>query len=378
MNKNRIPVSINPVNPYDSTKRTMFFLSGLNVPITDYSPIYNEYTKDMNVILIIINNEFVNRANFASSIKTVVNYINKLLLKDVPFTLNSKPTPGGREFSETSVHRHRDNNPVSTVYFMAHSYGCVILMYLSALLPDIQKYTILLDPTNIKDVKLIKTSREFDENNEFINEQLTKGVMLRLDIKNQINLLITQLRISDFITVVRGVNRIQESNFYNIDNFAKVLLNFNTLQRLHDYQSYYDNNNTHFVVLPLEGDNKKFKKKPAHFIHEHASDAIIDYTNKFIDYVSTLPKQALPNTIPFSQNSKPDNSASGNGTSSKVRIPRVALSKRNVHPNTQSNHSSKSNKSKKKINNNLAATAHVNINNSNSLLSGLFSRQLSL
>lgn len=346
MNKNSNPIAINPVNPYDSTKRTMFFLSGLNVPITDYSPIYNEYTKDMNVILITINNKFVNRANFASSIKTVVNYINKLLLKDV--------------------------------YFMAHSYGCVILMYLSALLPDIQKYSILLDPTNIKDVKLIKTSREFDENNEFINEQLTKGVMLRLDIKNQVNMLITQLRISDFITVVRGVNRIQESNFYNIDNFAKVLLNFNTLQRLHDYQSYYDNNNTHFVVLPLEGDTKKFKKKPAHFIHEHASDAIIDYTNKFIDYISTLPKQALPNTIPLAQNANPVNGAGGNGASSKVRIPHVAMSKRNVHPNTQSKKSNKSNKSMKKISNKLAVAANVNINNSNSLLSGLFSRQLSL
>jgi hypothetical protein len=60
-------------------------------------------------------------------------YIHK---NRVPFTLNSKPTPGGREFSETSrageparlesgvvptplsVPRHWDNNPVSTVYDM--------------------------------------------------------------------------------------------------------------------------------------------------------------------------------------------------------------------------------------------------------------------
>jgi len=34
----------------------------------------------------------------------------------VPFTLNSKPTPGGREFRETSVPLHWANNPVHTVH----------------------------------------------------------------------------------------------------------------------------------------------------------------------------------------------------------------------------------------------------------------------
>jgi len=34
---------------------------------------------------------------------------------ELPFTLNSKPTPSGREFSETSVPRHWVSSPVSTV-----------------------------------------------------------------------------------------------------------------------------------------------------------------------------------------------------------------------------------------------------------------------
>ena len=35
----------------------------------------------------------------------------------VPFTLNSKPTPGEREFLGTPVPLHWDNNPVHTVVF---------------------------------------------------------------------------------------------------------------------------------------------------------------------------------------------------------------------------------------------------------------------
>ena len=36
--------------------------------------------------------------------------------RPVPFTLNSKPTPGGRRIGVTSVPRDWANNPVSTVY----------------------------------------------------------------------------------------------------------------------------------------------------------------------------------------------------------------------------------------------------------------------
>ena len=54
------------VNNFYNEKKTLIFISGLNVNIEDYIDIYNNYIDSMNVILLTINQDFM--ANYYDNI----------------------------------------------------------------------------------------------------------------------------------------------------------------------------------------------------------------------------------------------------------------------------------------------------------------------
>lgn len=229
-------------NDFNHEKKTLIFISGLNVNIEDYGEIYENYTDSMNVILITINQYFM--MNYYENIDIISNYLKSLGQK--------------------------------TLYFISHSYGCIILYNISSKINEIEKICVLLEPTCIESINPIQNNKMLREDiKDLLIRQIYANKTLKDTIENQKTLLITQLQLKKFKLDLNAVNKIRDK-FNNYDNFFQLFQNYHTLKRLNEFNEIYSTSDIHYVVLPLE--ETKSKILP-HFIYAHAPREIIYYSN---------------------------------------------------------------------------------------------------
>jgi hypothetical protein len=241
-------IMLQNINSYEANKKTLFFVTGLNINIDDYKPVYEKYMSLMNIFTLSINEDFID--NYNNNINNIVNFIKSLHLEEV--------------------------------YFMTHSFGSLVVYDISIKINEIRKKVVLMEPTSYESVKSIENNSYFkNTTKEFIIQKITENEeKTKFSIKNQKTLLIIQLQIKRLKIYLNGVNKIKEESFPNYNNFAELFCNYHTIKRIHDFKKVYDNNNTHFIVLPLEDDNSKILP---HFIYALLPKEIVLYSNLFFN-----------------------------------------------------------------------------------------------
>jgi hypothetical protein len=233
------------VNVFDENKKSLIFITGLNVNIIDYKQIYEKYIDIMNLITIEIDENIIE--NYDDNVEDTVEHIQKLNQNEL--------------------------------YFIAHSFGCLFLYDVSVKLNDFQKMVVLMEPTSFESIKPINSNSKLSkQTKDFLINKINLNENLKYNITNQKNLLIIQIQIERLKSYLNGVNKIKEDAFDNYEDFENLFCNYHTIKRLQDFKRCYDNNNTHYVVLPIDESNSKIVP---HFIYAHVPNKILLYCNLF-------------------------------------------------------------------------------------------------
>jgi hypothetical protein len=232
-------------NEFDDKKKSLIFITGLNIKIDDYKQIYEKYIDLMNVITIEIDENIIE--NYDDNVENTVENIQNLNQNEI--------------------------------YFISHSFGCLFLYDISIKLNNFQKMVVLMEPTSFESINNINSNTKLsNQTKEFLINRINLNENLKYNVLNQKNLLIINIQIEQLKRQINGVNKIKENDFGNYEDFEKIFCNYNTIKRLKDFKRCYDNNNTHYVVLPIDESNSRFVP---HFIYAHVPNKIILHCNLF-------------------------------------------------------------------------------------------------
>jgi len=235
----------------DTTKPYCFFFTGLNIPYFEYEPIYTNLKTKYNVIILPINNDTLD--NFEQRVYELTQYIRSL--------------------------------EISNIFFVAHSFSSIITYHIALQMSHIKCKTVLLDPSTKLSIPSIERNPNITTyHKEIIVNLITQNEILKYDTKNMEILLITFINFQKLITNIATINKLSYSNLYNLKRFIDFFDKGGTIQqeRLTNFKDIYDNENTHYILLPLtEKDN--LKKIFPHNIHLHRSDEINKWIEKFFN-----------------------------------------------------------------------------------------------
>jgi hypothetical protein len=242
------------INEFNTSKKTLIIITGLNNNYEDYNAIYSKYIDIFNVICLNITEHFFD--DYVENINKIKTYLVNLRQE--------------------------------TLLFISHSVGCLILYNVCSMdeMNDIEKVVVLLEPTCIESIKPIENNIGLKrETKDIIIRQINETKILKNRIINQKTILITYIQIKRLKLYINGVNNIKEqfNNFNNFNNFVDLFKNYHTLKRLYDFNEVYDTNKIHYIVLPLD---ETASKVVPHFIHINLPDKIILYSNMLFGVLS--------------------------------------------------------------------------------------------
>ena len=233
----------------DKTKPHCFFFTGLNIPHLQYEPIYNKLKTTYNVTILNINNDILD--NIENRLYQLVDYIRSL--------------------------------EISTIFFVAHSFSSILTYHIALQIPHIRCKTVLLDPSTKLSIPSIERNRNIESiHKEIIVNLIIQNDILKYNAQNMEILLITFINYQKLIANIKTINKLTYSNLYNLKRFIDFFGKTGSMEqeRLTNFKDSYDNENTHYILLPLtEKDN--LKKIFPHHIHLHRSDEINKWIQQF-------------------------------------------------------------------------------------------------
>lgn len=243
------------VNEHTKEKPSLFFFTGLNIPLSQYTPIYESFDA-MNIHVIEVNQEMLHQLD--DIINTLKIYIMSLEVKPV--------------------------------YFIAHSFSAILVYRIALQLPELPIKCVLLDPSTKLSIPSIERNQKLSERSkEMIKDSIEAMPDMIRDVNTMETLLITYINFKQLKGAIKSINRIRKDNHLNYERLIEFYEGISNKEkiRLTHFDTMYNNRNTHYVVLPLDTmDN--LKKVFPHYIHLHRPKEIVDYINAFfsLDIVS--------------------------------------------------------------------------------------------
>lgn len=232
----------------DINKPHLFLCTGLDIPYIDYEKIYTPFSREMNITIVEITQEFI--TTLEEEVTELASYILSLNLKKV--------------------------------CFVGHSFSGVVIYKLAILLPDVYFYTILLDPSTVLSKPSIERNPSFST--LFKKKLIDLIDELPLDSKsidNMETILITYINFQNITHSIKRINRIQKMRTNS--NYTRFIEFYDKLTQLEQNRlSHFNNmyNNAHFILLPLNREDN-LKKIFPHYIYSHRPTEIVEYIKQF-------------------------------------------------------------------------------------------------